>query len=127
MIEKIGTPPLSPSGVQPHFSLGVKAQGLVFLSGQLPFGEDGAVSGATIEEQTEQCLNNINKILTSMGLSKENVVKTTVWLTHIDDFAGFNAAYKAYFDMPPPARSTVCSALMVAGARVEIEAIAAEM
>lgn len=126
MIEKIGSPPVSPTGVRPHFSNCVKAQGLVFLSGQLPFDENGVLIGETIEAQTQQCLDNIDRILKSAGLSKENVVKATVWLTHVEDFPGFNATYKEFFDITPPARSAVCSALMIPGARVEIEVLAAQ-
>lgn len=126
MIEKIGKPALSPTGVQPHFSNCVKAKGLVFLSGQLPFAENGSICGKTIEAQTRQCLDNINKILDSIGLSKDSIVKATVWLTTPDDFPGFNQTYQDYFDITPPARSTICSALMVPGAKIEIEVIAAQ-
>jgi 2-iminobutanoate/2-iminopropanoate deaminase len=127
MIEKIGKPALSPTGVQPHFSNCVKAQGFVFLSGQLPFAENGSIFGETIEAQTRQCLDNINKILADIGLSKDNIVKATVWLTSPEDFPGFNLAYQNFFDITPPARSTICSTLMVPGAKIEIEAIAAQI
>lgn len=125
MIQKIGTPKPSPSGIIPHFSSCVKTDGLVFVSGQLPFGEDGQITGQDITEQTHQCLRNSENILKQAGLSKKDIVKVTIWLTHADDFAGFNEAYKAFFDCTPPARTTVGSTLMVPGALVEIEVIAA--
>jgi len=111
------------SVVVPHFSPSRSAGDLVFVSGQLPFGPERKVVGADIREQTMQCLANIAAILQKQGLGLEHVVKTTVWLRRVEDFAAFNAAYAEGFPIEPPARSTVRADLMV-DALVEIEAVA---
>ena len=95
------------------------------MSGQLPFRADGSLETGPIEVQTQLCLENIERFLNEQGLSKHSIVKTTIWLTEVTDFAGFNAAYAAFFDGQFPARSTVRSDLMLPGAKVEIEVIAA--
>ena len=77
-----------------------------------------------IEAQTRCCLDNIQAILTSAGLDLRNVFKATVWLTDISDFAAFNSVYAERFADRPPVRSTVCSALALPGALVEIEVTA---
>jgi len=110
------TPPLSPAMV---------AGDLVFLSGQLAFGADGAiVAPDDVARQTEQVLANLNRVLAGLGLDLSDVVKTTIWLTDTADFPAFNAAYAAAFGTHRPARSTVRADLMLPGARVEIEAVA---
>jgi 2-iminobutanoate/2-iminopropanoate deaminase len=99
---------------------------LIFTSGQLPTDPDaGEFAGATIEAQTEQSLKNIAAILKAAGSSMKNVLKTTVFLSDIDNFAAMNAVYAGFFDKDaPPARSAVEVARLPKGALVEIEAIA---
>lgn len=101
----------------------VEAGGFLFVSGQLPFGPDGAIVQGDAAEQTRVALTRLAAALQSVGAEMENVVKTTVWLTDARDFADFNAAYREFFPDAPPARSTVVSALVL-DARVEIEAVA---
>jgi 2-iminobutanoate/2-iminopropanoate deaminase len=98
---------------------------LVFVSGQLPLDPaTGRVRGATIEEQTEQVFANITAILEEAGTSPARLVKTTVFLTTLDDFAGMNDVYRRYVGDIPPARSTVPIGALPDGARIEIEVIA---
>ncbi len=101
----------------------VRAGGFVFLSGQLGFEPDGRLAGG-IEAQTEHCLRNIREVLELAGLDLDDVVKATVWLTDMAHFAAFNRVYAAAFGDAPPARSTVCSALALPEALIEIEVVA---
>jgi reactive intermediate/imine deaminase len=103
-------------------SAGVKIGDLLYLSGQLP--ARGADS--TIEGQTKSALENMNPILAAAGTSKDNIVKCTVFLVDVKDFAGMNRAYTEFFTKEPPARTTVVvAALVTAGAKLEVECIAA--
>lgn len=106
--------PLSPA---------VRAGDLVFVSGQVPVGDDGKVVDGGVKAETRQVLENIRKALALAGCEMSDIVKTTVWLRDRDDFADFNAAYAEFFPENPPARSTAESRLMIDIA-VEIEAIA---
>ncbi len=100
----------------------VQAGDFIFLSGNLAMNADNQIEGDGIEEQTARTLANIDATLSEIGRSKADVAKATVWLTSTDDFMGFNKAYAEYFgDTLPPARSTVCSALMAPAALIEIE------
>lgn len=117
----IGEPPVLPNGTKVPLSPAYSAGGVVFLSGQLGFGSNGSIVSGGIEEQTVQTLANIDTLIQSIGASKHDIAKATVWLTKKDDFAGFNKAYAAYFGEHLPARSCVCSDLLVEGALVEIE------
>ncbi|MFL5959630.1 MAG: Rid family detoxifying hydrolase [Gaiellaceae bacterium] len=106
------------------YSQAVVAGGLVFVSGQLGLkpGET-AISGG-IEEQTEQAFTNLKAILEEAGSGLERIVKTTVFLQHLDDFQVMNAVYAKHVGEQPPARATVEVAKLPSGAVVEIEAIA---
>lgn len=104
-------------------SKAVRAGDFVFLSGQLGLDEHGRIAEG-IEAQTQHSLRNIRALLALADVSLESVVKATVWLTDIADFAIFNRVYGAAFTDSPPVRSTVCSALVLAGAKVEIEVMA---
>ncbi len=98
---------------------------LVFTAGQLGLRPDGSgMAGETIQEQTEQVFANLAAILDAAGSSLERLVKTTVFLQRLDDFAGMNEVYAAHVGAQPPARSTVEVAKLPSGALVEIEAIA---
>jgi len=109
----------------PHLAKWTEAQGLVFVSGQLPYDTDRKIVGDTIAPQTQQALENLEVVLRDAGLDRSHVVKATIWLTTKSDFAGFNEAYAAFFGPIRPARSTVVSDLVAPGALIEIEAVAA--
>jgi len=120
-IDAIGTPVTLPDGTPVPLSKAVRAGDFVLLSGQLAFGTNGSIVAGGIQAQTRQCLENAKQVLTDAGCSLSDVVKTTIWLTDPGDFTSFNSVYAEYFPTPAPARSAVCSALMVTGACVEIE------
>jgi 2-iminobutanoate/2-iminopropanoate deaminase len=107
------------------YSQAIKANGLVFVSGQLPLapGAKEIVPGG-IAEQTEQVLANLRAILEADGSSLEQIVKTTVFLQNLADFGGMNEVYARHLGSVPPARSTVEVAKLPSGALVEIEAVA---
>jgi 2-iminobutanoate/2-iminopropanoate deaminase len=107
------------------YSQAIKAGGFVFVSGQLGL-EPGAhemVEGG-VAAQTEQVFANLRAILEEAGSSLDNLVKTTVYLQHLDDFAAMNDVYKKHVGDTPPARATVEVARLPSGSLVEIEAIA---
>jgi len=107
------------------YSQAIRAGDLVFVSGQLALKPgDKALSGATIEEQTEQVFANLRAILEEAGSSLDRLVKTTVYLQNLDDFQAMNAVYAQHVGDRPPARATVEVAKLPSGALVEIEAIA---
>ena len=107
------------------YSQAIKANGFVFVSGQLALQPGAAemVPGG-ITEQTEQVFANLRAILDAAGTSLDKLVKTTVFLQNLDDFPGMNEVYRAHIGDAPPARSTVEVAKLPSGALVEIEAIA---
>lgn len=110
--------------LKPHFSAARRAGDFIFVSGQLPFGDGGGIVAGDICAQTRQCLRNVEAILAAEGAELGDVVKVTVWLTDPQDFPDFNRCYAEFFTDRPPTRATVCSALMLPGARIEIEATA---
>jgi reactive intermediate/imine deaminase len=98
---------------------------LVFTAGQVALTADGeALTDASIQEQTEQVLYNIDSILDDQGLGMGDVLKTTVYLADIDDYEAMNEVYSEYFDEDPPARSAFAVDELPKGFAVEIEAIA---
>ena len=98
---------------------------LVFVSGQLALRPGSSeLAGATIQEQTEQVFANLGAILEAAGSGLDHLVKTTVFLANLGDFAGMNEVYARHVGERPPARSTVEVAALPSGALVEIEAIA---
>ncbi|MDQ2051736.1 Rid family detoxifying hydrolase [Natronolimnohabitans sp. A-GB9] len=98
---------------------------LLVTAGQLPMTADGdLLDDEPVDEQTRQCLRNVEAILEAEGLAMEDVLKTTVFLDDIDDFEAFNEAYSEFFEAEPPARSAVEAGSVPKGAAVEIEAIA---
>lgn len=114
----------APNPIGPY-TQAIRAGDFVFLSGQI--GIDPAVGKITAvgaADQTTQALKNIRAILTAAGLNPSHVVKTTIFLANMDDFAKVNDAYGEFFDEDPPARSTVQVARLPMNALVEIEAIA---
>jgi 2-iminobutanoate/2-iminopropanoate deaminase len=107
------------------YSQAIAANGFVFVSGQLALKPgDKELSGGTIAEQTEQVIANLRAILEEAGTGLDRLVKTTVFLQNLDDFAGMNEVYSQHVGDRPPARSTVEVAKLPSGALVEIEAIA---
>ena len=107
------------------YSQAIRANGLVFVSGQLALKPGaGAIEAGSIEEQTEQVLANLRAILEAAGSGLDRIVKTTVFLQSLDDFQGMNSVYAKHVGDRPPARSTVEVAKLPSGALVEIEAIA---
>jgi 2-iminobutanoate/2-iminopropanoate deaminase len=107
------------------YSQAIRAGEFVFVSGQLGLEPGQAEIGGTIGEQTEQVFANLGAILGEAGSSLEQLVKTTVFLADLGDFAAMNEVYARHVGDAPPARSTVEVAALPSGAKVEIEAIAA--
>ena len=117
--------PSAPAAIGPYSQAIDSAAGLVFLSGQLPIDPDtGAFPEGGIREQTRQSLLNIRAILGKSGLELSRVVKTTVFLADMGDFAAMNEVYAQFFTEPFPARSAVAVKTLPKGALVEIECIA---
>ena len=115
----------APAAIGPY-SQAIRANGFVFVSGQLPVDPaTGVFTGADVTAQTRQSLQNIQSILAEAGLSMDAVVKTTVFLQNMGDFAAMNEVYAAFFTGACPARAAVQVAALPKGALVEIEAIAA--
>ena len=115
----------APAAIGPY-SQAVSIGNLVFLSGQLALvPATGTLAEGGIKEQTEQALKNIEAILAEAGLTTDNVVKTTVFLADINDFAAMNEIYAQHFTASFPARSAVQVAALPKGGLVEIECIAA--
>ena len=114
----------APEAIGPY-SQGVVAGGLLFVSGQIPLdpGTGEMVQGG-IGEQVERVLENLKGILEAGGAGLESVVRTTVYLIDLGEFARMNEVYARYFDTHPPARSTVQVTALPRGARVEIDAVA---
>lgn len=107
------------------YSHAVDAQGLVFLSGQLPLDPaSGQLVEGGIAEQTQQCFTNLFAVLEAAGLTAENVQKVNIYLCNMDDFAGMNEVYARQFNAPYPARTTIGIAALPQNARLEIEMIA---
>jgi 2-iminobutanoate/2-iminopropanoate deaminase len=118
----IEAPPLKAVG---PYSLAVAVGDVVFLSGQTPLDAGtGKLVGGDVRAQARQCLENLKTVLAAAGLGFEHVVKTTVFLTNMADFATMNETYQSFMVEPYPARSTIQVAALPLGARIEIEAIA---
>jgi len=114
----------APGSVGPY-SQAIKANGFVFTAGQLGVDPStGSFAGDDIKSQTRQALENIKTVLKEAGTSLENVVKVTVFLDNIEDFADMNDVYVTFFPENPPARSAFEVARLPLGGKVEIETIA---
>lgn len=115
----------APEAIGPYSQAVDSGAGLVFLSGQLPIDPaTGAFPEGGVKEQTRQSLLNVAAILREAGLGLGNVVKTTVYLSDMGDFAAMNGVYAEFFSAPFPARSAVAVKALPKGALVEIECIA---
>ena len=109
----------------PTYSQAVKAAGLVFVSGTAPTDpKTNAIKGATIQEQTAQCLTNIQVILEEAGSSLDKIVSATIVLADEDDFAGMNEEWLKWFPSNPPARQGAKLPARIPGLKVSIAAIA---
>ncbi|GAB4253146.1 MAG: RidA family protein [Candidatus Methylacidiphilales bacterium] len=116
--------PDAPAAIGPY-SQGIRIRDFVYLAGQIPVDPaTGELAGPGIREQTARCLANIKALLMAEGLTLDDVIKTTVFMVDLNDFAAMNEVYAAAFPSPYPARSTVQVAALPKGARVEIEVVA---
>jgi 2-iminobutanoate/2-iminopropanoate deaminase len=107
------------------YSLGIASGDLVFISGQIPLdAATGKLVDGDVSAQAKQSLENLKAVLDAAGLTFGHVVKTTIFLTDMADFAAVNEAYKGHVTEPYPARSTIAVAALPMGAKVEIEMIA---
>lgn len=122
MREVISTP-YAPVPIGPYVQ-GVLVSGkLLFISGQIGLTPEGVLAGADVRTQTRQALENLRAILNSVGADLQHVVKTTVFLRSLQDFAAMNEVYAEFFGAQPPARTTVEVSGLPRDALVEIEAI----
>jgi 2-iminobutanoate/2-iminopropanoate deaminase len=112
-------PPVGP------YSPAVAAGDYVFLSGQVALDAEGRLAAITAPDQARKAMQNMGQLLAAVGLGFDDVVKTTIFLTNIEDFAAVNEVYGEFFTPPFPARSTVEVAALPKNAKVEIEAVAA--
>lgn len=122
MPQTISTPH-APQAIGPY-SQAIKTDNLIFCSGQIPLKPDGTMVEGDIKEQTKQVMENLKAVLETADSSLDQVVKTTIYLTDLDDFATVNEIYGGYFTKNFPARATVQVAALPKEAKVEIEAIA---
>jgi 2-iminobutanoate/2-iminopropanoate deaminase len=125
MKEIIATPD-APKAIGPY-SQAVRLNGMVFFSGQIPLNpQTGELVHGTIQMQTERVLENLKAVVQAAGLTMQHVVKTTVFLKNLTDFAAMNETYAKYFGTNPPARSTVEVARLPRDVHIEVDAIAME-
>ena len=113
----------APKAIGPY-AQAIKANGFIYTSGQIPLTKDGLLVGETIEEQTHQVFANLKAVLEEAGSSLEKVVKATVFIKNMNDFAVVNELYAHYFGTHTPARSCVEVARLPKDVKVEIEVIA---
>lgn len=114
----------APAAIGPY-SQAIEIGNTVYCSGQIPIDPTcGDIVATTIETQAEQVMNNISEVLKEAGLTFENVVKTTCFLSDLADFVAFNGVYAKYFPENPPARSCVEVSALPKNAKVEVEVIA---
>jgi len=118
------TTPHAPAAIGPY-TQAIRCGDLIYTSGQIPLDpETGEIVGSDVQAQTHQVLHNLQAVLTSAGSSLHSVVKTTVFLSTMNDFQAMNTVYATYFGSPAPARSTVAVAELPRKALVEIECVA---
>ena len=123
MSNRLRAIPGGPAPIGPY-SLAAEANGFVYLAGQAGVENDGSIPDS-IAEQTRRTMERLREVLEAMGLGFENVVKTSIFLIDMGDFAAMNEVYATYFDSDPPARTTVAvAALPLAGLKVEIDMVA---
>ncbi len=114
----------APAPIGPY-SQAIRSGGDLYCSGQIALDpQTGDLIAGGVSEQTDRALRNLTAVLEAAGMDLGNVVKTTIFLADMNDFAAANAVYARYFERTKPARSTVAVAALPKGARVEIEALA---
>lgn len=114
----------APSPVGPY-SQAIRVDNLVFVSGQIPIDPIASkLIKGSLQEQTHRCMDNIKAILGAAGGSLKDVVRITIYLTDLANFSAVNEVYANYFDLHPPARTTIQVAALPKGAAIEIDAIA---
>ncbi len=114
----------APGAIGPY-SQAIRAEGrFVFLSGQIPLTPGGELVQGDIATQATQCMTNLKGVIEAAGLTMDNIVKTTIFLSSMDHFAAVNEVYGSFFGETPPARATVAVAGLPKAVDVEIEAIA---
>ncbi|GIV20417.1 MAG: reactive intermediate/imine deaminase [Armatimonadota bacterium] len=124
MPKQVITTANAPAAIGPY-SQAIRVGNMVFTSGQIPLHpQTGEIVGETAAEQARQVLYNLQAVLQAAGASLQDVVKTTIFLTDLGQFASVNAVYAEFFPNDPPARSTVQVAALPRGVQVEIEAVA---
>jgi 2-iminobutanoate/2-iminopropanoate deaminase len=123
MVRNVVSTPAAPPAIGPY-SQAITIDNLVFCSGQIPLKPDGTLLEGDITAQARQVLTNLKAVLETAGSSLAQVLKTTVFLADMNEFAAMNAVYAEFFTATPPARSTVQVARLPRDVRVEIEAIA---
>jgi 2-iminobutanoate/2-iminopropanoate deaminase len=122
--KQIVSTPSAPAAIGPY-SQAVKANGLVFASGQIPLDPTtGQMIEGDIQAQTRRVMENLRAVLAAAGASFDRVVRSTIYLVDLGDFAKVNEVYGSYFPSEPPARATVQVAALPRGSRVEIDVIA---
>jgi 2-iminobutanoate/2-iminopropanoate deaminase len=123
-MKKIISTSEAPAAIGPY-SQAVRSGNFLFCSGQIPLDpKSGQIVAGDIAAQTRRVLDNVGAVLKAEGLTFENIVKTTIFLTDLGDFQTVNEIYGSYFKQQPPARSTVQVSALPKGAKVEIEVIA---
>ncbi len=111
------------SAVGPY-SPAIRAGDFLFISGQVPIDSRGELVRGDVRDQTRQAMENLKRVLEAAGASLKDLVKVTIYLVDMNEFAAVNEVYGNYFDLEPPARACVAVRELPKGARVEIEAIA---
>ena len=123
-MKKIISTPKAPAAIGPY-SQAVEANGMLFISGQIPLDpETGKITDRSIGEQTRQVLKNLGKILEEAGCTFAHVVKTTCYLSDMDNFLAMNEVYGRFFGDDPPARATVEVSRLPKDVLIEIDAVA---
>ncbi|MCY4623189.1 MAG: Rid family detoxifying hydrolase [bacterium] len=123
MARRILETPSAPPAIGPY-TVAIEAAGLVFLSGQVALVPEGGREDGDVSAQTRQVMNNIGAMLGDIGLGYSDIVKTTIFMVDIGDYAAINEVYAKYFEAGPPARSAVEVSALPGGFRVEIEIMA---
>ena len=124
-MKKVISTAKAPAAIGPY-SQAIQVGNLVYASGQIPIDPaTGSIVAGGIREQTRQALTNVRAILEEAGLTMGNVVKTTVFMADMNDFADMNSVYATFFSEPFPARSAVAVKALPKGALIEIEVVAA--
>lgn len=123
-MKKIISTDQAPAAIGPY-SQAVQLGSMLFCSGQIPLDpKSGQIVGTTVGEQAEQVMKNIGAVLKAAGADYKNIIKTTIFLTDMADFASVNEIYAKFFPENPPARSTVAVLGLPKGVKVEIEVTA---